>query len=41
VGAAEDQNLNKICIGKAIKCCYLNLTFSVMSITLHNRYTLC
>lgn len=39
MGAAEDQNLNKICIKKAIKCSHLNPTFDVLSTTLCDRYT--
>jgi hypothetical protein len=39
VRAAEDQNLNEICIRKVIKYCHVNLMFSILSITLCDLYT--
>jgi len=39
--AAEDWNLNKICIIKAVKCQPLNLMFGIVSITMCDRYTWC
>jgi len=39
VGAAEDQNLNDICIRKTVKCHHLNLIFIVLSIALCDGYT--
>jgi len=36
VGTVEDQNLNKSCVSKAIKCCHHKLMVSVLSITLQD-----
>jgi hypothetical protein len=39
VGAAEDWNLNEICMRKAIKCHRLTLMFGNLSIMLCGGYT--
>jgi len=37
--AKEDQNLNEICIRKAIKYYHLNTTFGILSTTMYDEYT--
>ena len=39
VGAADNWNLNDSHTKKAIKCQYLNLMLSILSISLHDSYT--
>jgi len=39
VRAADNWNLNDSHIKKAIKCQYLNLMLSILSISLHDGYT--